>query len=104
MRARLVVWARGWCARWCAILAGLLAVPAQAQEAAPWRLQAASGTPAWLNWGIEHRSRMETLRDDFRAAARGDGSAWMMRTLLSAEARLQTVAIGLEVEIGRAHV
>lgn len=59
--------------------------PAPASSPKPWRLDAALGAPRWLHLGLEHRSRLEHLTDDFRAADRATASAWMLRTLAKVE-------------------
>lgn len=77
-------------------LALLGPLPARAGEPpAPWRAQEALG-PAWLRYGLEHRSRFEHLDDDFRTSNPGDATGWSLRTLLSAEARLGPLVIGAE--------
>jgi hypothetical protein len=68
----------------------------------PWRAQDALGVPNWLRFALEHRSRFEYLRDDFRTAATGDGMAWVSRTLLTTELRTRPLSLNLELADSRA--
>lgn len=87
-------------------LSGLAPTPAFAQAAAsegPWRLREALGTPAWLRFGLEHRTRFERLEDDFRVKATGDSTALSLRTLLSAELGSAPLLVGVELADSRAY-
>src|SRR5262245_728109 len=54
------------------------ATPAPAAK--PWRLFEAIGSPAWLKFGLDQRTRFELLQNDFRAATIGnDEKAVSMR-------------------------
>jgi hypothetical protein len=83
------------------LLAAARADAQPAPEPSPWRLDKALGVPSWLRLGLEQNSRFEHLSDDFRGKATEDATALSMRTLISAEGRLETFLGGLEVEDSR---
>lgn len=78
------------------------ASPAPTQGEAPWRLDSALGVPPWLHLGLEHRSRLEHLTDDFRAPTPTIASAWMLRTLGLVELRPAFLVATLELQDSRA--
>jgi hypothetical protein len=98
-----------------ALLLSGIAPPALAEPAAapvaevsppteePWRVHDAVGAPAWLRFGLEHRSRVEQLEHDFRANATGTSRALSLRTLLSAELALSALVVGAELQDSRAY-
>lgn len=55
-------------------------------SSSPWRLQDALALPTWLSFGIEQRTRYETLDHQFRAGGSGGDQAVSFRTILSLEA------------------
>ena len=78
------------------------ATPAPAAK--PWRLFEAIGSPAWLKFGLDQRTRFEGLQNDFRAASIGnDENAVSMRTLFTAELKYKTFVLGGEFEDSRAY-
>lgn len=94
--------------RWLtAVALGLVGFTAAAQAPAapgPWRAQEALGAPAWLRFGLEHRSRFENLHDDFRQGAGSeDLRGYFTRSFLSAEVGAgRPVAVVAELEDARA--
>ncbi len=68
----------------------------------PWRLHEALGAAKGLRFGLDHRSRFEHLRGDFRSTAKGDATALSMRTLLQAEITSEPLVFGAELEDSRA--
>ncbi len=74
---------------------------AAVEAPAPWRAQQALAAPAWLSLGLEHRSRLEHLTDDLRAAAPTPVTAWSLRTLASVEAQPGSFVFGVELEDAR---
>jgi hypothetical protein len=82
----------------------LLSLSASAQEGpVGWRAHDALGAPAWLSFGLEHRSRVEYLQGDFRATATGDSAGLLMRTLLSAGLKLDPFVANVELIDARAY-
>jgi hypothetical protein len=75
--------------------------PAGSPAPRPWRADEALGVP-WLGFGVEHRVRVESLGNDFRAAHEGDAQAVSMRTLLATEVRLRPVYLAAELADSRA--
>jgi len=67
----------------------------------PWRAHEAAGV-SWLKFGLDHRSRFEHLRNDFRESHRGDSTAFSMRTLLTLELDLDPLVLGVEGKDSRA--
>ncbi|MBA2544471.1 MAG: alginate export family protein [Deltaproteobacteria bacterium] len=78
-----------------------VAQPTPTEEAKPWRIDRAIDAPAWLRLGLEHQSRFEHLSHDFRGKATDDATAFSMRTLVTAEASLESVLAGIELEDSR---
>jgi hypothetical protein len=62
----------------------------------PWRLHDALHLPSWLTLGIEHRTRYETVDNQFRAKGTGGDQVIALRTLVAAEASYQNWRIGGE--------
>lgn len=73
------------------------------KDETPWRLREAIGSPRWLKFGLEHRSRFEHLANDFRSTSTGDATALSLRTLISTELRFDPVVIGAEIQDSRAY-
>lgn len=73
-----------------------------ADEARPWRLANAAALPSWLNVSGSHRTRYESLDDQFRAAMNGSDQVVAMRTLVLAELEFDALGFGLEVIDSRA--
>ena len=71
-------------------------VSAEEAKTKPWRLQEALGLPSWLTLSIEHRTRYETLDNQFRARGQGGDQVIAFRTLVFAEAKYQAFRIGGE--------
>jgi hypothetical protein len=67
----------------------------------PWRAQEVLGL-SWLRLGLEHRTRFEHVKNDFRATNPGNAMGVSMRTLLSAEARFLPAFFGAELQDARA--
>lgn len=68
----------------------------------PFRAYEAVGYP-WLRFGLEHRSRVEYLANDFRTAAEGDALALSLRTLFSTELQFENLVMGAELQDSRAY-
>lgn len=85
------------------VVAAAGAGPARADSAKPWRLRDAAGMPAWLDFGVSYRVRVEHLVNQFRAGApQTDATALVMRTLAAAKATFDPVFFGAELEDSRA--
>jgi hypothetical protein len=93
------------------VLAGAASSPEAAQPAEPprprveqrgWRLGEALGAPSWLHGTLEVRGRLEHIDDDFRAAAPGASTAFMLRSSLSLEVEPSRLTAGVEVMDSRA--
>ena len=69
---------------------------AQASEQ-PWRLDSALNTPDWLNISGEHRTRYETLDEQFRANGRGDDQILVFRTNILARINWDQWEFGFEL-------
>lgn len=69
----------------------------------PWRLYRALGAPEWLRFGLDHRWRFEHLQHDFRASSSGNATGLSIRTLVTAEAQLAPLALGIELQDSRAY-
>jgi Alginate export len=83
------------------VLVAFLASAAGAEPERPWRAHEELGVE-WLRFGVEHRSRLEHLENDFRIANPGDATGFFMRTLLTAELRLLPFVMGAELADARA--
>lgn len=79
----------------------LLGLPAGAAEA-PWRLRAALDAPDWLQFGIQHRLRYETLDEQFRARGNGGDQLLGLQTLVALRVGGKRLGLGLEFEDARA--
>lgn len=80
------------------------AAPAAAPVAKPWRLYEALGSPVWLKFGLDQRTRFEQLENDFRAASIGnDETAVSMRTLVTAELKYKAFVLTAELDDSRAY-
>ena len=77
-----------------------MAVAAEAQTtegtSRPWRLSEALGSD-WLELSGHHRSRYETLDEQFRGGSSGSDQIWVLRTTLKAETKLDKVELTAEV-------
>ncbi len=87
------------------VLVMSLALPAQAQEK-PWRLDRSLGLPDWLQLSVQHRTRYETLDQQYRArvngvAGNGGDQVLAFRTLVHAKADLNYFRIGAEMQDSR---
>ncbi len=81
------------------VLPLLLSIPAaQAQNKtpSPSRLHDALGLPSWLHLSFEHRSRYETVDNQFRADGTGGDQVVAFRTLAFLEARHRAWRVGGE--------
>jgi hypothetical protein len=63
---------------------------------APWRLYDALNLPRWLTFGIEHRTRYETLDNQFRAGGKGGDQVLAFRTNVFMEAAFDAFRVGAE--------
>ncbi len=80
------------------MLAGLTcgAALCQAQEG-PWRVRDALGLPTWLQLSFEHRTRYETLDEQFRAGGSGGDQVVALRTLALMEVVFPEWRVGGEL-------
>ncbi|MCK5121795.1 MAG: alginate export family protein [Methylococcales bacterium] len=83
------------------ILLGLSSGSSYAQDK-PWRLDQYMGVPDWLSLSFEHRTRYETLDQQYRAIVNGNpgnggDQALVFRTLIHAKADLKYFRIGAEM-------
>lgn len=77
---------------------------ARAEERPPWRLSAEAPLPDGLDVGLSHHSRMETLRNDFRAGSeQRNSTALVMRTLVAARTSVGAFFVELEGQDSRAY-
>ena len=72
----------------------------------PWRLSEAIGLPPWLQISGEHRTRYETIDEQFRLKTNGEiatggDQALVFRTLVHAKVDLDYFRIGAEMEDSR---
>lgn len=65
-------------------------------EPKPWRLSNALNTPAWFEISGSHRTRYETLNNQFRAGGRGGDQLISFRTLLLAKFNYENFKLTLE--------
>lgn len=70
---------------------------AKKDEPQPWRLGTALSFPEWLSIGMNHRSRYEGLTNQFRTGAASDQPIYALRTLFSAEAKWNQLALKAEL-------
>ncbi len=80
----------------------LVATSTHAQEA-PFRLETALESPAWLRFGLTHRTRYEHLFDQPRAGAPGEDAGLALRTTVRAEVGPESFSVGLELIDSRLH-
>jgi hypothetical protein len=73
-------------------------------ESAPWRLRDAAGAPAWLEFGVVYRLRLEQLETNYRAASADDVTALMMCSLLNARASFAPAFVAVELQDARAYL
>ncbi|MBF8269811.1 MAG: Alginate exp protein [Gammaproteobacteria bacterium] len=78
-----------------ALCGGLWSVTTIAGE--PWRVNSAAGLPGWLSVSGQHRTRYETLDNQFRNVRNGGDQALMFRTNILAEMRFAQVKFGVEM-------
>ena len=71
-------------------------------SAAPWRLAEALDLPHWLHLSGSHRTRYESLDNQFRAGRSGGDQMIALRTIVLAELRGQQFRSGVEVIDSRA--
>ncbi len=81
-----------------AIVVSLLAIilPLSA-SAEPWRLSKAADLPGWLNISGSHRTRYESLDNQYRAGRRGGDQSVALRTMLLTELRFDGWRVGAEL-------
>lgn len=85
------------------LLPGILLVSTSAAATAePWRLANLNLTPDWLSISGQHRSRYETLNNQYRANRSGGDQALLFRTNVKAELDFETIRLGLEMMDSRA--
>jgi len=85
----------------CISILSLFSAVSNAQEKI-WRLDQSIGLPDWLNISFEHRSRYETLDQQYRRivnsqAGSGGDQVLAFRTLVHAKADLEYVRLGAEM-------
>ncbi|MGR9107503.1 MAG: alginate export family protein, partial [Gammaproteobacteria bacterium] len=61
-----------------------------------WWLSDALNLPRWLSWGIQQRTRYETLTNQFRAGGQGGDQVLALRTDIFLEAAIDELRIGGE--------
>lgn len=93
-------------------LTALLAAPLHAQSSStvkpePWRLHRALGLPEWLDVSVQHRTRFESLSENFRATLPGNTprshQAFALRTLIAATAHIDDWSVGAELQDSRVY-
>ena len=78
------------------LVLGLLSIGTVAAEA-PRQLNSALELPAWLSISGQHRTRYETVDEQFRAGRNGDDQILVFRTNILTEIMLQNWTLALEV-------
>ncbi|GAK33010.1 hypothetical protein JCM17846_11690 [Iodidimonas nitroreducens] len=78
------------------------ALPAQAEDGKPFRIDEILDTPDWLTLSGEHRVRYATLHNQFRANLDENDEALSFRTLLKAEAKFGNISFVGEMQDSRA--
>ena len=63
----------------------------------PWRMNDALALPAWLSISGQHRTRYETLDEQFRVGRNGDDQILVFRTNILTEIMIQNWKLGFEV-------
>jgi hypothetical protein len=86
------------------LLAALLVLSAEASAKQPWRLVSAADLPAWLHVSGSHRTRYETLDNQFRSVRQGGDQMLALRSILLTELRLDPLRIGVELIDSRAYL
>ncbi len=81
---------------WSALLSAEPAAPS------PWRARDALGLPAWLQVSVEHRTRYESVDNQFRARGTGGDQVVAFRTLALLEAIFGSWRVGGEFMDSRA--
>ena len=81
---------------------GFKALPVQAAEEKPFRIDALLQTPDWLTLSGEHRIRMSQLANQFRPTLDENDEALSLRTLLKAEATFGKIRFVGEMQDSRA--
>ena len=66
-------------------------------ENRPWRIDRAADTPPWLSISGQHRSRFETLDEQFRTGRNGDDQIMVFRTSVLAKLMFDHWQVGLEI-------
>ena len=66
-------------------------------SAEPWRLSKAADLPGWLNISGSHRTRYESLDNQYRAGRRGGDQSVALRTMLLTELRFDGWRVGAEL-------
>lgn len=79
------------------ILLGALGLGVTYATEAPWSLNSALDTPHWLSLSGEHRTRYETLDEQFRAGGRGDDQILVFRTNIFAQVTWEQWEFGFEL-------
>lgn len=89
---------RIWLKMACTSMAlGLMSVSAVAADEGPWRIDSVLNLPAWLSISGQHRTRFETVDEQFRAGRNGDDQILVFRTNVLTEIMLRNWRFGLEI-------
>ena len=89
--------------RWRICLLFVLAVfGSHAIADTPWRVDHALGLPDWLHISGTHRTRYETLDNQFRANGVGGDQMIALRTIVLTELRFDGLRLGVEMIDSRA--
>lgn len=83
------------------LLGGWTGLASAAQDAGPWRLDAAIDSPELVSLGGSYRVRYETLNHPYRAGATGSDEILVGRLLLNARVTLRSFYVNLEFEDSR---
>ena len=81
-------------------LLSMQGLPAGGAEA-PWRLRAALGAPDWIQLGVQHRLRYETVDAQFRARGTGGDQLLSLQTLAALRVGGKRLGLGVELEDAR---
>jgi hypothetical protein len=81
----------------------LISFSAQAENY-PWRLNQALELPKRLSLSGTHRLRFENLDEQYRSGRDGGDQVFVLRTLLLAEVKLQSLTFAMELEDSRAYL
>jgi hypothetical protein len=87
-------------------IAGFHLVPGSTLFAeGPWELNKTANLPEWISISGEHRTRYETLNNQFRSGSTGSDQVLSLRTLAKAELRFnENFLINLELQDSRAEL